>query len=69
MDHDLEAGLFERSEHGGLRLIGVTRDARACAAVRDRLAAEGRHELRKLEGPVRLVQDGDSEPRDGPDAA
>jgi hypothetical protein len=50
---------------GGPRLLGRCDDPDLISAVRERLAAERRRELARLEGPVRLVtpNPGSEEPR------
>ena len=47
---NLEVGLFERSEHGQLRLVGVTCDQAVVNAACDRIAEEHWNELAQLGG-------------------
>ena len=55
LDHQAIA-LFSISTEG-VRLIGRTSDPELVAQVRDRLAADRRREIARLEPPVRLVRD------------
>ena len=50
----------------GPRILGRVSDPELVDAVRERLAAQRREELARLEPPVRLVEDNDG-PEDGED--
>ena len=53
---NLEVGLFERSEHGHLRLVGVTCDQAVVNAACDRIAEEHRNELAQLGGSSSITR-------------
>ena len=58
---EFEVGLFAISPDG-VSLVGCSREPRLVTAVRERIAAERRHDLAAIEPPVRLVPaNGDDE--------
>ena len=59
---DLEVCLIETDEEG-VRLIGRSFDSDLVELVRERIAAERRRELARLEQPVRLIRPKDAEHR------
>ena len=61
---DLDVTLIEWPDgraRGGPRLLGTSADPDLVSQVREQIAAERRHDLTRLESPVRLVRKDQSE--------